>query len=116
MAQVAFNIRMDEDLKKEFGQFCSDVGMSMSTAFVMFAKETLREQQIPFPVGRRHDVRRARRADAPQREAQELSRGIEISRREFSEGKGIPHEQVVRETREMLDRWIAEDGARAVAL
>ena len=42
----------------------------------------------------------------------ELSRDIEISRREFAEGKGIPHEQAMRETREMLDRWLEEDKKR----
>ena len=39
----------------------------------------------------------------------ELSRDIEISRREFAEGKGIPHEQVMQETHEMLARWFEED-------
>ena len=43
---------------------------------------------------------------------EELSHDIEISRREFAEGKGIPHEQVMRETREMLDRWLEEDKKR----
>jgi len=42
----------------------------------------------------------------------ELSRDIEISRREFAEGKGIPHEQVMSESREMIMRWIEEDKAR----
>lgn len=42
----------------------------------------------------------------------ELSRDIEISRREFEEGKGIPHEQVVRETDELIQSWLREDGAR----
>ena len=46
----------------------------------------------------------------------ELLRDIDISRREFAEGKGIPHEQVVRETRAMLDCWIAEDRKRTTAL
>ena len=32
----------------------------------------------------------------------ELSRDIEISRREFADGKGIPHRQVMDEMREML--------------
>jgi len=31
-----------------------------------------------------------------------LAEDIEISRREFAEGKGIPHAQVMRETRERL--------------
>ena len=66
MAQTAFSIRMDEDLKRDFSEFCNDIGMSMTTAFVIFAKETLREQQIPFGVGRKRrcatDIeRRARR-------------------------------------------------------
>lgn len=39
----------------------------------------------------------------------ELSRDVEISRREFAEGKGISQEQVKRETREMLARWFEED-------
>ena len=51
MAQVAFCIRMDEDLKRDFSQFCSDIGMSMSTAFVVFAKACLREGRIPFKIG-----------------------------------------------------------------
>ena len=58
MAQVAFSIRMDEDLKRDFGQFCSDIGMSMSTAFVVFAKATLQERQIPFVIGDRRALRR----------------------------------------------------------
>jgi len=57
MAQVAFSIRMDEDLKRDFGQFCSEIGMSMSTAFVVFAKATLQERQIPFVIGERKAFR-----------------------------------------------------------
>ena len=43
----------------------------------------------------------------------DISRDIEISRREFAEGKGIPNEQVERETREMLARWFEEDKRKA---
>ena len=38
----------------------------------------------------------------------ELSRDIEISRREFAEGKGIPHEQVMKEMDEMIRGWMHE--------
>lgn len=51
MSQVAFSIRMDEKLKKDFGRFCEEIGMSMSTAFTVFAKEVVREGRIPFEVG-----------------------------------------------------------------
>ena len=44
------NIRMDKELKKQFEAFCNDVGMSMTTAFTIFAKKTVREYRIPFEV------------------------------------------------------------------
>ena len=50
MAQTNVNIRMDEDLKKQFEGFCSEVGMSMTTAFCIFAKTTVREHKIPFEI------------------------------------------------------------------
>ena len=51
MAQTNINIRMDAELKKQFEDFCADVGMSMTTAFNIFAKKTVRENRIPFEVG-----------------------------------------------------------------
>lgn len=53
MAQTAFSIRMDEGLKRDFSQFCENIGMTMSTAFVVFAKATLRNRKIPFEI---HDT------------------------------------------------------------
>ena len=48
MAQTTVSIRMDEDLKKQFDAFCSDIGMSMTTAICVFAKKAVRERSIPF--------------------------------------------------------------------
>ena len=50
MAQTNINIRMDEDLKKQFDKFCSDIGMSMTTAICVFAKMAVKEQRIPFEI------------------------------------------------------------------
>ena len=50
MAQTNVNIRMDEDLKKEFEGFCSDVGMTMTTAMCLFAKTVVRRHSIPFEI------------------------------------------------------------------
>lgn len=33
MANTNINIRMDTDLKKQFEEFCADMGMTMTTAF-----------------------------------------------------------------------------------
>jgi DNA-damage-inducible protein J len=50
MAQTNVNIRMDEDLKKQFDKFCNDVGMTMTTAICIFAKTVVRQQKIPFEI------------------------------------------------------------------
>lgn len=39
MAQTMVNFRMDEDLKKAMEQTCQEMGMSMTTAFTIFAKK-----------------------------------------------------------------------------
>ena len=41
---------MDEGLKRDFSQFCENIGMTMSTAFVVFAKAALRSRKIPFEI------------------------------------------------------------------
>ena len=51
MAQTNVNIRMDEDVKEKFNQFCNDMGMTMTTAFNIFAKKVIREYRIPFEIG-----------------------------------------------------------------
>lgn len=50
MAQTNVSIRMDENLKKQFDAFCSEFGMSMTTAFCVFAKTVVRERRIPFEI------------------------------------------------------------------
>ena len=55
MSQTNVNIRMDSELKKQFEAFCSDVGMSMTTAFCVFAKKTVRERRIPFEITADYD-------------------------------------------------------------
>lgn len=50
MAQAMVSIRMDEDLKRSMEQTCKELGMSMTTAFTIFAKKVSREKRIPFDV------------------------------------------------------------------
>ena len=56
MAQTSISVRMDEDLKKQFDEFCSDVGMNMTTAFCIFAKTVVRERRIPFEITTERDT------------------------------------------------------------
>ena len=50
MAQVLVNFRLDKDDKSGMEEVCRELGMSMSTAFTIFAKKMRREKRIPFEV------------------------------------------------------------------
>ncbi len=50
MAQTLINFRIDEQIKKQMDEICSELGMTMSTAFNIFAKKMIREKRIPFEV------------------------------------------------------------------
>lgn len=44
------NFRMDADLKRSMESVCRDMGLSMTTAFTIFATKVSRERRIPFEV------------------------------------------------------------------
>ncbi len=49
MAQtVNVNFKLDADTKKSMETVCSELGLSMSAAFTVFAKKVSREKRIPF--------------------------------------------------------------------
>lgn len=50
MSQTLVNIRMDENVKKEMEETCKELGITMSSAFNMFARKMCREKRIPFEV------------------------------------------------------------------
>jgi addiction module RelB/DinJ family antitoxin len=50
MAQININIRMDEALKRDFESVCGDLGLTMTTAFTVFAKAVTSRKEIPFRV------------------------------------------------------------------
>ena len=51
MGQVVnVNFRLDAEDKKNMEQVCTELGLSMSAAFTIFAKKVGREHRIPFDV------------------------------------------------------------------
>ncbi|MCC8112816.1 MAG: type II toxin-antitoxin system RelB/DinJ family antitoxin [Bacteroidales bacterium] len=50
MPQVATTIRMDSEIKRQFDELCSELGMSLNTAVNIFAKKALRIRGLPFSV------------------------------------------------------------------
>ena len=47
---VNVNFKLDADVKKSMEKACSDMGLSMSAAFTIFAKKVGRERRIPFEI------------------------------------------------------------------
>lgn len=56
MATVNVNFKLDEEVKKGMEKACSDMGLSMSAAFTIFAKKVCRERRIPFEVSAEPDL------------------------------------------------------------
>lgn len=90
MANININIRMDSDLKQQFEAFCNDVGMTMTTAFTVFAKKAVREYRIPFEIG----------AEVPNAETK---KAIEDAR------KGIGMSKVFSSVEELMEDLNADD-------
>ena len=86
---ASMTISVDDKIKRDFTAFCNDVGLSASSLINVFMVTTVRERRVPFtisaPITRRDEIA-------------ELESDIEISRRQFAEGKGIPLETVSRNT------------------
>ncbi len=50
MAQANLSVRIDENDKKSFENFCNETGMNVSVAINMFIKTVLREHRLPFEI------------------------------------------------------------------
>lgn len=50
MAQIMINFRIDEEIKKSMEQACKDMGLSMTSAFTIFATKVGKERRIPFEI------------------------------------------------------------------
>ena len=84
MAQTMVNFRMDADLKKSMEQTCQEMGMSMTTAFTIFATKVSREKRIPFEIAQPSD---------PFFSEANLAY-VKKSVQELREGKGSAHELI----------------------
>jgi DNA-damage-inducible protein J len=73
---------MDTEVKKQFDDFCHQVGMNTSTAFNMFVRAVLRERRLPFDVTTEADPFYSESNLA------HLRRGIAA----LNSGKGVEHD------------------------
>lgn len=47
---VTISLRLEDNLKKELDKMCDEMGMNITTFFMIYAKKALRERRIPFEV------------------------------------------------------------------
>ena len=47
---VTVSLRFEEKIKKELDQMCDEMGMNLTTFFMIYAKKALRERRIPFEI------------------------------------------------------------------
>lgn len=79
---VNINFRLDREVKKSMEQACSEMGLTMTAAFTIFATRVGKEKRIPFEVT----------ADPFYSESNmaHLRRSIEA----LNAGKGVEHELI----------------------
>lgn len=81
MAQtVNVNFKLDRDVKMDMEQVCSELGLSLSAAFTVFAKKVGRERRIPFELSLEPFYSESN--------MEHLRRGIAA----LNAGKGVEHE------------------------
>ena len=76
--------KVDDDDKRNFSEFCSSVGLSVSSAINIFIKAVLREKRIPFMISQNADP-----FCSPENQAYVMK-----SVQELREGKGTVHELI----------------------
>ena len=77
------NIRIDEKDKKDFTELCSNLGLSVTAAFNLFVKQSIREQRIPVDLS----LRSARRETI--QAIEETSKEIGLSYNTVEELKNV---------------------------
>ena len=47
---TTISLRFDDEMKKELDAMCDDMGMNLTTFFMIYAKKALRDRRIPFDI------------------------------------------------------------------
>ena len=79
METTNINIRMEKNLKKQAESLFSELGMNMTTAFNIFARQSVRQGKIPFEIS----------LDAPNAETIEAIREVQEMKKKPSLGKSF---------------------------
>jgi len=93
MAQTNVNIRMDKQLKDQFETFCNNVGLTMSTAFNVFARTSVKLKKIPFEIAAEPQPSSSKMSDDKFYSKSNMN-VLKKSIKQLKEGKGVEHELI----------------------
>lgn len=78
------SIRLDDEMKKELDEMCDEMGMNITTFFMIYAKKALRDRRIPFdivapadPFYSASNMEQIKRADQQIREGKVVEKTLE---------------------------------------
>lgn len=52
---TTISLRFDDEMKKELDSMCEEMGMNLTTFFMIYAKKALRDRKIPFEISAPRD-------------------------------------------------------------
>ncbi len=47
---TTISLRFDDDLKRQLDEICEEMGMNLTTCFMIYAKKLVRDRKIPFEI------------------------------------------------------------------
>ena len=91
---TTISLRLDDDLKRDLEQMCSDMGMSLTTFFTIYAKRALRDRKIPFEI-----TAPAPTINPDKLDWDRIGELLDEAEREDGDDEGIPWEEVKADMR-----------------
>ena len=49
-SMTTVSLRFDDEMKRQLDEMCDEMGMNLTTFFMIYAKKALRDRRIPFEV------------------------------------------------------------------
>ena len=97
---TTISLRLDDDLKRDLDQMCSDMGMSLTTFFTIYAKRAVRDRKIPF------EITAPSAFDPDQLDWEKIGRLLDEAERINKGAPGVPLEDFVKETEALVNEAV----------
>lgn len=52
---ITVSLRFEDEMKKQLDEMCDEMGMNLTTFFMIYAKKALRDRRIPFEIAAPRD-------------------------------------------------------------